>query len=455
MFVQSRRPFISLAAIVLTLISISASRAEKPLNRETPVVVAVRNALPSVVNIHSEKTALYEAASSLEPFESGRRINGMGTGVIVDERGYILTNHHVVDKVETISVSFSDKERFQAKVVSTDPKYDLAVVKIEAGRKLPVLPMGRSNDLMLGEPVIALGNAFGYENTVTTGIISWLGRDVEVNETQAYRGLIQTDASINPGNSGGPLMNIDGDWIGLNVAIRAGAQGIGFAIPIDHIRHHLLNLLNTQRISQTWHGIHCRDEKLTLHLTSDRPDHSVRITSIEHKSPGHKAGLRPGDVILNIGGHEVHEALDLERGLIEKRIGSKVTMTIERDNSAHDIELTVEELPSSKVVVLQQAWSRLGIRVQAVGASVVRRIVRRYNGGLQITEIRPGSPAALQGFQLGDTLLGLDLYEVINLSNLDYVLQKADARGYDELRFRILRDRRVRSGVVNLEDEAI
>ena len=130
-------------------------------------------------------------------------------------------------------------------------------------------------------------------------------------------------------------------------------------------------------------------------------------------------------------------------------------MTIERDNNAHDIVLTVEELPSSAVVVLQHAWSRLGIRVQPVGASVVRRIVRRYNGGLQITEVRPGSPAALQGFQLGDTLLGLDLYEVINLSNLDYVLQKADARGYDELRFRILRGRRVRSGVVNLEDEAI
>ena len=158
----------------------------------------------------------------------------MGTGTIVDERGYILTNYHVVSDVRRIEVTLDDGRGCTAELVAYDAAADLAVIKIPAPKPLPVIRIGTSSDLMEGESVIALGNAFGYEQTVTRGIISALGRDVQVSDTQAYDDLIQTDASINPGNSGGPLLNIDGEMIGVNVAVRAGAQGIGFAIPIDN-----------------------------------------------------------------------------------------------------------------------------------------------------------------------------------------------------------------------------
>jgi len=214
-------------------LAVSASYASAS-NRESPTVKAIRRVESAVANIHSEKRA--DEHGSLFSVDRGQKVNGMGTGIIIDERGYIVTNHHVVDGVDTLRVTIRDGSSYMAQVVSEDRKHDLALIKINASRPLPVMPLGTSSDLMLGETVIAVGNAYGYEHTMTVGIISALSRDVEVNEKQSYRNLIQTDASINPGNSGGPLINMDGEVIGINVAIRAGAQRIGFAIPIDDAR---------------------------------------------------------------------------------------------------------------------------------------------------------------------------------------------------------------------------
>lgn len=199
-------------------------RAEVSSLRMTPIVRAVRNARPSVVNIQGQKTVPDEAHAG-----ATRQVNGMGTGVVIDPRGYILTNHHVVDGVRQIRVTLDDGKVSIAQIIARDRQTDLAVIKINAGRSLPTITIGTSADLMPGEPVIAVGNAYGYEHTVTRGIISALNRDVQVSDTQAYDDLIQTDASINPGNSGGPLLNIEGKMVGVNVAVRAGAQGIGFA----------------------------------------------------------------------------------------------------------------------------------------------------------------------------------------------------------------------------------
>ena len=179
----------------------------------------------------------------------------MGTGVVIDERGYILTNYHVVADVRRIQVTLYDHREFTAELVARDPVSDLAVIKIPVTEPLPLIKIGTSSDLMEGEPVIALGNAFGYEHTVTRGIISALGRDVQVSDTQTYDDLIQTDASINPGNSGGPLMNVDGEMIGLNVAVRAGRQGIGFAIPIDQVMHVAAQLLSVEQLENKRHGL--------------------------------------------------------------------------------------------------------------------------------------------------------------------------------------------------------
>ncbi|MEQ8836721.1 MAG: trypsin-like peptidase domain-containing protein, partial [Lacipirellulaceae bacterium] len=184
--------------------------------RLTPVVRAVRQASPSVVNIQGQKSVGDSTGIGT------RQVNGMGTGVVIDPRGYILTNHHVVDGVRQINVTLSTGQSYIAQVIAHDRETDLAVIRIRTPKPLPIINIGTSSDLLTGESVVAVGNAFGYENTVTTGIISALHRNVQVNETQKYLDLIQTDASINPGNSGGPLLNVDGEMIGVNVAVRAG-----------------------------------------------------------------------------------------------------------------------------------------------------------------------------------------------------------------------------------------
>ena len=209
-------------SVTCTLLSLATLTAASD-QRQTPTVKAVQRAVASVVNIHTEKPA--QEGQTVFSSGKGRRINGMGTGIVIDERGYVVTNAHVVLDVELIRAALQDGGEYPAETVAIDKEHDLALIKVDAGKPLQVVPLGTSSDLMLGESVIAIGNAFGYKSTVTLGIISALGRDVEVNETQSYKNLIQTDASINPGNSGGPLLNLDGDVIGINVAIRAGTSG--------------------------------------------------------------------------------------------------------------------------------------------------------------------------------------------------------------------------------------
>ncbi|MGO9113827.1 MAG: S1C family serine protease, partial [Thermoguttaceae bacterium] len=199
--------------------------------RLTPIVKAAQKAKPSVVSIRGEKTILPGPQTGAN--DAPRRVNGMGTGVVIDPRGYILTNYHVVDGVREIQVTTAESKKYVASIVARDTETDLAVIKISPTEKMEVIALGTSSDLMQGETVVAVGNAFGYDFTVTRGIVSALHRAVQINDAQYYDDLIQTDAPINPGNSGGPLLNIDGEMIGDNVAVRAGAQGIGFAIPVD------------------------------------------------------------------------------------------------------------------------------------------------------------------------------------------------------------------------------
>src|SRR5216684_2037952 len=201
--------------------------------RQTPIVDVVKRVRAAVVNIHSERTVAMTPEQLFSTAPTQNRINGMGTGIIIDPRGYIITNQHVVDDVSIIRVHLSDGSAHNARVLIRDHDSDLALVKIDVGKPLPTMPIGTSSDVLVGETVIAIGNAYGYEHSVTVGIVSAIKRDVTLNKEISYKSLIQTDASINPGNSGGPLMNINGDLIGVNVAIRAGAQGIGFAIPVD------------------------------------------------------------------------------------------------------------------------------------------------------------------------------------------------------------------------------
>ena len=211
--------------------------------RDNSVVKAAAAARPSVVNIRGEKE-IY--SSDENSSETVRRVKGMGAGVIIDSRGYIVTNFHVIDSIKEIQVTTADGKSYVARCIARDAATDLAIIKIETDVPLQTIAIGDSNELEIGETVIAMGNAYGYEHTVTKGIVSALHRTVQASDVQTYVNLIQTDASINPGNSGGPLLNIDGEMIGINAAVRAGAQGIGFAIPVDSALERVADMLQNQ-----------------------------------------------------------------------------------------------------------------------------------------------------------------------------------------------------------------
>ncbi len=400
--------------------------------RITPTVKIVRRARPSIVNIHGQKTV----APTGEAFRRGdgpQNVNGMGTGVIIDERGYILTNFHVVDGVREIRVTLADERTLVATLISHDTKTDLAVIKIDPAKKVPVITIGKSDDLMPGEPVVAVGNAYGYTHTVTRGIISALHRVVQVSDAQKYSDLIQTDASINPGNSGGPLLNADGEMIGINVAVRAGAQGIGFAIPVDLAMSIAADLMSAERIGNTWHGIIPRTFRAS---GASR----LIVDDIDEKSPAEKCGLQPGDVITAVGDSPVERPLDLERALLGRKPGEEVQLTVHRNEQAVNVKMVLAVAPARRRGEDDQAWSMIGMRLEPVPESEFEQYDTHYRGGLTVTDVRTNGPAARQGIRPGDVLVGMHIWETVSLENVEYILQRLDAGTRRQLKFYILRD---------------
>jgi serine protease Do len=428
-----------LAAVLLSGFLTGAAAASE--RRMTPIVRAVQRARASAVNIHSEKTS---QADTLFSTGKPRKVNGMGTGVLIDERGYIVTNHHVVKEVDSLRCTLADGSTYSARVVTFDAARDLAIIKIDPTGPLPTMPLGTSSDLMLGETVIAVGNAFGYEHTITCGIISALHRDVEVNETQSYQNLIQTDASINPGNSGGPLINVDGEVIGINVAIRAGAQRIGFAIPIDDARHVIAQMISVERLDGNWHGLVTRDIK-------DGAERRLEVRAAAPSSPAVKAGFQAGDTIRRVGSVAVVDGVDLERAILGRRPGEELAVVVDRAGSEQVLSLIVEAraagpLPKPVEVhaavdsgFMRQAWSQLGVRLVQAGVEQIGHAASRYRGGMKVTDVRPGSPADQNGIKQGDILVGLHIWETVNEENVVYVLEHPKLDTFNPLKFYILR----------------
>ena len=394
--------------------------------RRTAIVQAIESQRDAVVNIHGQKVVGEE-----EPGVEARRVNGMGTGCIVDPRGYVVTNFHVVEGVRRIEVTLSDGRTTSATLVSHDPRTDLAVIKIPADEPLPVVTIGTSSDLMIGETVLALGNAYGYEHTVTRGIVSALHRDVEVSRTQRYDDLIQTDASINPGNSGGPLLNVNGEVIGINVAVRAGAQGIGFAIPIDHVLDVATRLMSVERVDQTWHGIVARGGG----------ESGAVVETVHGESPAASVGVRAGDVITRIGDVRVVRPFDIERALLGRKAGDAVSVTVVRAGAEESLTLPLAAMRRADVPIEERCWKELGVRVQPVPAAKVQKLQSRYRGGLAVTEVRSGGPAAEQGIREGDILVGLHVWETIAPDNVSYILDKAGEEHLNPIKFYVLRGR--------------
>jgi serine protease Do len=303
-----------------------------------------------------------------------------------------------------------------------------------------VIRIGTSSDLMPGETVIAVGNAFGYEHTVTRGIISALHRTVQVSDAQNYEDLIQTDASINPGNSGGPLLNIEGDMIGVNVAVRAGAQGIGFAIPADKVMNVATELLSVRRLDHTWHGLVSQAS-----VTSA----GAVLESIDDESPAAHLGLQTGDVITAVGEKPVARPLDVERALLGHHAGESVNVRVERKSQPLTMKLVLGSAPGGDPV-----WELLGLRLQPIASKQFQQYKSRYRGGLAVVDVRPDSPAAKQGIRGGDVLVGMHVWETVSLENVNYILGRSDFTQLDPLKFYIIRGSETLYGHLKMANRA-
>ena len=437
-----------------------AARASDPSAigvRRTAVVEAVSKAQACVVNISSEKKAASSSRWPFSPEENQRpRVNGMGSGVIVDGRGYILTNHHVVDRVQGVQVQLLDGTSYPARVLQFDPVMDLALIKVEPTSPLPAIAIGTSADLMVGEPVITIGNAFGYENTVSVGIVSALHRDVTLSDEQVYRNLIQTDAAINPGNSGGPLINIEGELIGINVAVRAGAQGIGFALPMDEVKRVAAEMLSTRRLAATWHGVVAAE-------AVRGPRRALIAADVQRGSPGEAAGVRPGDELVQIGGMAVANALDVERAFLDSRPGTPTPVVVRRDGAETALALEVRPLPDGASLAAFEAtdpiWETLGLKTSPASGDDVASVNPKLRGGLFIQAVSPGSPAAAAALQRGDILVGMNVgdrnWETIRPDNIMYVLRQPEAVQTDSALLYVIRRNGLQSRRISLADPRV
>jgi serine protease Do len=426
------RPALS-ALLCCMLLSTGAVASEL---RQSPIVKAVQRVRAAVVNIRGEKTVnVVTPVGQATTTETSRRVNGMGTGVLIDQRGYIITNYHVIDGVRDIMVTTADGKRQTARQISRDAETDLALIKIDSQDPFPVIPLGTSSDLMPGETVIAVGNAYGYEHTITRGIISALHRSVQVTDAQFYDDLIQTDASINPGNSGGPLLNIDGEVIGINVAVRAGAQGIGFAIPIDKVTSVAVGLLATCNSDKGWIGMESSPN-------SSPQRRGMTVGAVEPKSPAAEAGLMAGDVITAVDDLTVDRPLDFQRAMLDHKTGDSLRLTVQRSASADPVKLklTLGSVPEKLDLAGQPAWDLLGVKLKSIPPEEFRKNREtRYRGGLEITAVRPNSPAASQGIVPGDVLVGMHVWETASIDNVAYILKRPDFAKLNPVKFFILR----------------
>jgi len=354
-----------------------------------------------------------------------RSERSLGSGFLISADGYILTNNHVVEKADKVSVKLQKGEKvFQAKVIGTDPDTDLALIKIEDGKDLPYLKLGDSSKERVGNWVMAIGNPFGLSNTVTKGIISAKGRVIGAGP---YDDFIQTDASINPGNSGGPLLNMDGDVIGINSAIIASGQGIGFAIPSDVAKQIVDQLKSKGKVTRGMLGITIQgvDENAAkaLGLSSQK---GALVNQANPGSPGEKAGLTSGDVITEINGQPVADAHDLTAKIGAMAPGSTVSLTYFRKGEKHTAKATLVERDTKKFGQDEDVSSDSDQSGDVLGMSLSTTNPRTGHsaGGLVVTQVQPGSVAAEAGIREGDVILQVNQQHVETAKEAAQIIRK-------------------------------
>ncbi len=382
-------------------------------DRETPIVLAVRRATPGVVTVEVE-------VDSPGLFGFGAPRASEGSGVVISAEGLVLTNAHVVRGARRISVHSDRGEGYEARVMAVEDDLDLAVLKIQGAAKLTPLTIGDSDELMLGETVIAIGNPLGLGLTVSTGVVASVRRDLEITRG-IQQSFVQTDAAINPGNSGGALVNINGELIGINTAIRADAEGIGFAIPVNRAMKIAADLVNYGAVRAPWLGVDVQD------LDPWRRVPAVRISGVAPGGPGHEAGLQVGDLVTEIEGRPVTSRAELNARLAERTPGDRIRLTTVRDNRYAEITLATTAVPAD---LGQKLLDRhIGIEVKATPP------------GLLVVAMKGRGAWALANLRIGDLVVAVDGQLTRDLGDLTDALRQAQAQHRGQALFTVRRGR--------------
>jgi serine protease Do len=420
----------SLAAPASGLAGAHLAVAANGHDLQSQVKATASKVIPAVVSIAST-VMLRDQAFSDDALPFGlfkepptRRQYGQGSGVIVSPDGYIVTNNHVVADAVDVEVILADRRQYKGKVVATDPKTDVAVVKIQA-TNLPTAVWGDSSNLAVGDFVLAIGNPLGLSRTVTFGIVSAVGRaDVGVAD---FEDFIQTDAPINPGNSGGALVNINGEVVGINTAIASptgGSVGVGFAIPSNMARAAMQSLIRTGRVVRGFLGASTQDVSPPLGKIFRLPDvKGAIVTDVQAKGSAERAGLKRGDVVVRFDGRDVMDSGQLRNLVAQAVIGSKHRLDLIRDGKSYQAELVVQEAPRERVKKSQAASSVAstvhplsGVVFDDVTPPLARQMDLSVNNGVVVTDLEEGSLAEASGLQPGDVVLELNRQYVNNFS---------------------------------------
>jgi serine protease Do len=358
---------------------------------------------------------------------------GLGTGVIVDDQGHILTNNHVVGDADEVSVRLSDERTVKAKVVGRDPKTDLAVIKIKLKENLPrAAVLGNSETLKIGEWVVAAGASFGLENTITAGIVSAKGRSISAAQ---YEDFIQTDAAINPGNSGGPLVNLRGEVIGINTAIvskSGGYMGIGFAIPINMVKTVMASLIDNGKVTRGWLGVGIQNLTEDLAQSFNYPSsEGALVGHIDQNGPAKKAGLQQGDIIIQIGSEKMKNVNQLRNYVAGVAPGKALDVVVIREGKKVTTSVTIGELPSQgtpDAIESNGTNEDLGLTVEEFDESSARRPRSNRRRGLVVVEVDPQGLAARAGIQPGDVIASVNGTKVDSVDTFRAEIIKGDRK---------------------------
>jgi serine protease Do len=357
-----------------------------------------------------------------------RRQQGVGSGFIMSKEGYILTNNHVVEDADQIKVKLAGGKEFDGKVVGRDPKTDLALVKIAGDSDLQPLKLGNSDDLKVGNWVVAVGSPFGLEQTVTAGIVSAKGR---VIGSGPYDDFIQTDASINPGNSGGPLINLQGEVVGINTAIVASGQGIGFAIPINMAKEIAPQLQKRGHVTRGLLGVNIQD--VTPELAKSlglKESKGALVSQVVPGGPAEKAGIELGDVIVNFDGRPVGDSKDLSRIVASTPVGKTVTVKLLRDGKEVERQAKAGEMEMENTSAAESPiHPSLGVTVQNLTPQIAQELGLKKSTGVVVTGVEPESPAAEAQIQVGDIIQSVNRKPVKNVDDFVKIVEKAKGGG--------------------------